>query len=215
MDSSSHLPTNCFGYGIKKVGLRLQKLVNQHLPARQKLLLRAQALSILFLCFGTVSALAQRAAPPAAPNTNIGDIAFDPATDRSSFQRCGEGQYDVPQYYQSQTAYTGGTQALRQHFLRATLPRSTGTQEGYITIRFLINCHGETDRFRVMQIDKAYQPAHFSPTLVAALMGQTKGLHAWLPGKFSDPGAHHGEALDSYYYLLLKISHGRVVDVLP
>ena len=183
--------------------------------AKQKLVLRVRVLSALLLCFGTVPALAQRVAPPAGPPANVGDIAFDPATDRSSFQRCGEGQYDVPQYYQSQTAYAGGTQALRQHFLRAALPRSTEAQTGYITIRFLLNCHGETDRFRVTQLDAAYQPAHFGPALVAALLGRAKGLHAWLPGKLSGPGAHHGEAMDSYYYLLLKISHGRVADVLP
>lgn len=184
-------------------------------PTMQKRVLRARLLSALLLCFGTVPALAQRVAPFGDPPANVGDIPFDPATDRSSFQRCGEGQYDVPQYYQSQTAYTGGTQALRQHFLRATLPRSTSVQEGYITIRFLINCHGETDRFRVTQLDTAYQPAHFSPALVAALLSRAKGLRAWLPGKFPGPGAHQGEAMDSYYYLLLKMRHGRVVDVLP
>ena len=121
----------------------------------------------------------------------------------------------MPQYYQSQTAYTGGTQALRRHFLRGATPRSTGAQAGYITIRFLINCRGETDRFRVTQIDTAYQPAHFGPALVAALLGRAKALHAWVPGKFTGPNAHRGEALDSYYYLLLKIKDGRVVDVLP
>ena len=195
--------------------LRLQKLMNLLFFARQKPVLRACVLSALLVCFGTVPVLAQRVAPPAGPPANVGDIAFDPATDRSSFQRCGEGQYDVPQYYQSQTAYTGGTQALRQHFLRAALPRSTATQAGYITIRFLVNCHGETDRFRVTQLDAAYQPARFSAALVAALLGRAKGLQAWLPGKFSGPGTHQGEAMDSYYYLLFKISHGRVVDVLP
>lgn len=165
--------------------------------------------------FGAGSALAQRAAAAPAPAPNVGDIAFDPATDRSSFQRCGEGQYDVPQYYQSQTAYAGGTQALRQLFLRANPPRSTAAQNGYVTIRFLINCHGDTDRFRVTQIDTAYQPAQFSPALVAALLGRAKDLHAWEPGKYPGPGSHHGEPLDSYYYLLFKISHGSVVDVLP
>ena len=195
--------------------LRLRNLMNPIFPHRRKRVLRAQALSTLLLCFDAVPALAQRVAPTADSTSNIGDIAFDPATDRSSFQRCGEGQYDVPQYYQSTTAYTGGTQALRQQFVRAVLPRSTGPQAGYITIRFLINCHGETDRFRITQLDTAYQPAHFSPALVAALLGRAKALRAWEPGKFSGPGTHHGEALDSYYYLLLKISHGRVVDVLP
>ena len=193
----------------------LRNLMNPNFPIEQKLVLRALALGAAFFCFSTVPALAQRAAPPANPAASVGDIAFDPATDRSSFQRCGEGQYDVPQYYQSQTAYTGGTQALRQQFVRAAMPRSTGAQNGYVTIRFLINCHGETDRFRVTQIDAAYQPARFGPALVAALLGRAKALRAWVPGKFTGPDAHHGEALDSYYYLLLKISHGRVVDVLP
>ena len=191
--------------------------MNPTFPRHRKRGLRVHALRVLLLCFGTVPALAQRVAPDptSASSSNVGDIAFDPATDRSSFQRCGEGQYDVPQYYQSGTAYTGGTQALRQQFVRAVLPRSTGPQAGYITIRFLINCQGETDRFRVSQLDTAYQPARFSPALVAALLGRAKGLRAWEPGKFTGPGSHHGEALDSYYYLMLKISHGRVVDVLP
>ena len=190
--------------------------MNPIFPSQRKRALRAQALSTLLCCFGAVPALAQRVVTPnPASASDVGDISFDPATDRSSFQRCGEGQYDVPQYYQSNTAYTGGTQALRQQFVRAVLPRSTGPQAGYITIRFLINCHGETDRFRITQLDTAYQPAHFSPALVAALLGRAKALRAWEPGKFSGPGTHHGEALDSYYYLLLKISHGRVVDVLP
>ena len=188
--------------------------MNPIFPGQRKCVLRAQALSALLLCC-VVPALAQRVAPTAAPAANVGDIAFDPATDRSSFQRCGEGQYDVPQHYQSNTAYTGGTRALRQQFVRAGLPRSTGPQAGYVTIRFLINCHGETDRFRVTQLDTAYQPAHFGPALVAALLGRAKALHDWEPGKFTGPGSHQGEALDSYYYLLLKISHGRVVDVLP
>ena len=194
---------------------RLHNLMHPTFPAKLKPVWRAQALSAFLLCCGTVPALAQRVAPPADPAANVGDIAFDPATDRSSFQRCGEGQYDVPQYYQSQTAYAGGTQVLRQQFLRAVLPRSTGAQDGYVTIRFLVNCHGETDRFRITQLNTAYQPAHFSPALVEALLRRAKDLHAWVPGKFSGPGAHHGEAMDSYYYLLLKISHGRVVDVLP
>ena len=189
--------------------------MNAKFPAKRKLVWRVQVLCACLFSFGAMPTLAQRVAPPTAPAANVGDIAFDPATDRSSFQRCGEGQYDVPQHYQSQTVYTGGTQALRQQFLRAALHSSTGAQDGYVTIRFLINCHGETDRFRVTQLNTAYQPAHFGPALVAALLGRAKRLHAWVPGKFSDPGTHHGQALDSYYYLLLKISHGRVVDVLP
>ncbi|AMJ66364.1 hypothetical protein [Hymenobacter sp. PAMC 26628] len=153
--------------------------------------------------------------PKVAPNANVGDIAFDPATDRADFKRCGEGQYDVPQYYQSKTAYAGGTQALRQLLVTPSLPRGTAALSGYVTVRFLVNCHGDTDRFRVTQIDADYRPAQFSPALVAELLRRTKALHGWQPGHFPGPGAHQGEALDCYCYLMFKIIHGRVVDILP
>lgn len=121
----------------------------------------------------------------------------------------------MPQYYQARTTYAGGTEALRRLFLGKNSPRRTAAQNGYITIRFLINCHGKTDRFRVTQLDTAYQPTQFGPLLVAALLRQTKALNAWEPGRFTGPGSPQSEKLDCYYYLLFTINHGRVADVLP
>ncbi len=190
-------------------------MIKNLLPRKRLPLRPGHWLLGLLLGSSVLPVAAQRAAPVPAPPANVGDIAFNPATDRSSFQRCGEGQYEVPQYYQTNTTYAGGTKALRQLFVSKARLRSTGAQNGYITIRFLVNCRGETDRFRVTQLDTAYQPAQFGPALVAALLAQTKGLRAWQPGKFTGPGSHQGEALDCYYYLLFIIRDGRVADVLP
>lgn len=167
----------------------------------------------VFACFFTLStALAQSAVRPGPP-ANVGDIAFDAAQDRASFTRCGT--YDMPQYYNINTTYQGGMRAIRQQFLSATLPPSGACQRGYLTIRFLVNCHGETDRFRVTQLDSVYLPTQFSAFLVAELVRRTRALHAWQPGTYAGPGPLHGQVLDSYYYLLFKIVHGRLVDILP
>jgi hypothetical protein len=158
-------------------------------------------------------AVAQHVVLPSLPARNVGDIAYDSATDRASFHPCGT--YDAPQYYQVQTSYAGGMPALRRHLLAQPVPRSQATDSGYLTIRFLINCHGQTDRFRVSQVNSAYQPTQFSATLVAELLRRTRALVDWQPGHYSGPGALHGQVLDSYYHLVFKIAHGRIVDILP
>lgn len=144
---------------------------------------------------------------------NVGDIAFDPAQDRADFSRCGT--YDVAQYYNTGTTYQGGMWAIRHQLTSSTLPASATGQRGYLTIRFLVNCRGETDRFRVTQLDSAYLPTQFGVPLVAELLRRTKALHGWQPGTYAGPGPLHGQVLDTYYYLLFKIAHGRVVDILP
>jgi hypothetical protein len=148
------------------------------------------------------------------PQGNVGDIAFDPALDRPDFKPC-HTQEGV-QYYNTGTTYVGGTQALRRFFLQQTeLPRSAASHHGYVTIRFLVNCRGETGRFRVMQIDTAYQPTQFAAPLIDALLSRTQSLRGWKPGTLTRPGMIQGYVPDSYYYLLFKIADGQVVDVMP
>ena len=166
------------------------------------------------LLLGIVSgAVAQHVVLPPLPISNVGDIAYNSVTDRASFQRCGD--YDAPQYYQVQTSYAGGMTALRQRLLEKPVPFSQATGSGYLTIRFLVNCHGQTDRFRVFQVNSTYQPTQFSAVLVAELLRRTRALAGWQPGHYSGQGALHGQLLDSYYHLVFKISHGRIVDILP
>ncbi|TDN36793.1 hypothetical protein A8B98_07320 [Hymenobacter sp. UV11] len=105
--------------------------------------------------------------------------------------------------------------ALRQRLLEKPIPFSQTTDSGYLTIRFLVNCHGQTDRFRVFQVNSTYQPTQFSAVLVAELLRRTRALAGWQPGYYSGQGALHGQVLDSYYHLVFKISHGRIVDILP
>lgn len=178
---------------------------------RPRWLLHTASLALIGGC-----ALGSVAAQPAtlpAPTSNVGDIAFDPARDRVDFTRCGT--YDAAQYYNTGTTYQGGLWAIRQQLVPATLPRSAACQRGYVTIRFLVNCRGETDRFRATQLDSAYHPTQFSAPLVAELLRRTQALRAWQPGTYAGPGPLHGQVLDTYYYLLFKIAHGRVVDILP
>lgn len=179
---------------------------------RQRWVSLTTSLALVGSCCALVPVAAQPATP-LAPTSNVGDIAFDPTQDRADFRRCGT--YDAAQYYNTGTSYQGGLWAVRQQLVPATLPRSEACRRGYVTIRFLVNCRGETDRFRVTQLDSTYQPTQFSMPLVAELLRRTRALHAWQPGTYAGPGPLHGQVLDTYYYLLFKVAHGRVVDILP
>lgn len=82
-------------------------------------------------------------------------------------------------------------------------------QSGYITIRFIVNCKGITNRFRMYETDSLYQQFCFDPLITQQLQAITKNLHDWIPGKFDN------RQYDSYYYLSFKINIGQLIDIMP
>lgn len=138
----------------------------------------------------------------------VGDIPFDPALDNADFTLCGGA---IQQYYAVSGGYKGGGKRLFGLLSRQSFPNPAGSAggSGYITVRFVVNCKGQTDRFRVLQVDRNYQSATFDSALVATVLGFTKGLTAWRPGEYQ--GAYY----DYFQYLTFKITDGKVVDILP
>jgi|GEM_PF-1399988 len=142
------------------------------------------------------------------PKYQVGDILFDPALDRADFAlRPGRPIY---QYYNFNTAtnYAGGRRELRRELLETLQPKPAGsTGEGYLTVRFVVNHLGETDRFRVSALDTAYQPHSFAPALVAQVLAACRQLRQWEPGKIGS------ETQDSYFYITFVVREGRVQDI--
>ena len=141
-------------------------------------------------------------------NQAVGYIPHDPALDKRDFKLCGG---TIQQYYAVDGGHQGGRKRLLG--LLAQQPALQGarsaSESGYITVRFVVNCEGETDRFRVLQIDKSYQPTEFHSELVEDLLSFSKRLTDWLPAEYQ--GNHY----DYYQYLTFKITDGKVVDILP
>ncbi|SHJ24714.1 hypothetical protein SAMN02745146_2604 [Hymenobacter daecheongensis DSM 21074] len=135
----------------------------------------------------------------------VGNILFDPSQDRPDFALRPNGR--IYQYYNFDTTFPGGRVELRKHLLRA-LPTAAGSSDsGFLTVRFVVNYRGETDRFRVQALNSEYQPQAMDPELVARVLGACRALRGWLPGQID------GETKDSYFYITFVVREGHIQDI--
>lgn len=144
---------------------------------------------------------------------DVGDIPFDPATDDPDFKICGR-ESSVKQYYARGSSYEpagyeGEKRALENTFLEQYAFPVSESEKGYVTIRFIVNCRGESGRFRVGQMGFDYQPRNFAPELVQQLLEITRSLDGWIPV------SREGKTYDFYQYLTFKIRNGQIEKILP
>lgn len=143
-----------------------------------------------------------------ASQADVGDIEVDAEKDDLTFVTCNPN--NIYQYYGVKTTYKGEAPAIRDHFfqqLRYTT--EAPADNGYVTIRFVVNCKGQTGWFRVMQVNKNYERTVFNRDLVKQLAQLTRELKDWIPGQLGST------TVDSYYYLNFKIKEGKVIDITP
>lgn len=127
------------------------------------------------------------------------------------FVVCNEdiiGQY----YYNGMgSQHEGGLNKVRQIFEKKVNISGKESDTGYIRIRFMINCEGETGRFSILEVDKDYAPTSFSHELVVQLFQFTRNLSSWELEKLPETG----KTYDNYRHLSFKIQNGKVLDILP
>lgn len=99
--------------------------------------------------------------------------------------------------------------AIANHFFgKYTAPVDT-SQNGYVTIRFIVNCKGKSGRFRIQEMGFDYQQTTFTPHIKNQLLFLTEELEDWAP-------VTDGTTLyDFYQYLTFKIKDGQLIEVLP
>ncbi len=159
-------------------------------------------LSILFLAFGCQS----------EKYKDVGDIPFDPEWDDPKFELCQENL--IKQYYirkSSDTAptYKGEKRGLEEEVNSKYSYAPKEDQTGYITIRFIINCHGKSGRFRIEEMDFDLEPMKFDVDLSSQIMDIVKGLKDW------SPRTKGARKYDFYQYLTFKIESGQITKILP
>ncbi len=145
------------------------------------------------------------------PPRHIGDIEFDPKTDNSDFELCdSEKAYQYFNIGQG-LLFKGEKIALEKEFLEKYNPEIAKKESGMIRIRFIVNCKGETDRFRISGADENYNEKEFDKSITSQLLQLTKELKNW-HGLFN-PETQQGA--DYYQYLIFKIENGQIVKILP
>jgi len=110
---------------------------------------------------------------------DVGDIQFNTSTDNVNFKMCDEN--NIKQYYSRYSSdnpagYKGEKRNMEKPFLQNYKYPISKTQNGYITIRFIVNCYGESDRFRVEEMDFSYQSKKFNSKISSQLLNITKQL---------------------------------------
>ena len=106
----------------------------------------------------------------------IGKIPSDPSLDTLNFKPCNEKM--LPYYtFTSKSLYEGEKLKIVSHF--SDNFKKVSDETGYVTIRFIVNCHGETGRFRLIGLDENYQTKKISKSLTDQLLKLTMTLDGW------------------------------------
>lgn len=139
----------------------------------------------------------------------VGDSEFNPEIDVSDFRLCNSEKL-VKQYFHSNQGlqYKGEKTALRNRFEQTYVPIETD-QSGWIRIRFIVNCNGETGRYRVIGSDVDYQEQIFDERITDQLLEITESLDGW------GIQSKRGKPQDYYQYLIFKIDKGDITDIMP
>lgn len=141
------------------------------------------------------------------PN-HVGDIAHDESIDKG-FMPCHE---DISfQYYNfgEGLRYKGEKPAIRDIFAKQYEPIPGEHDDGYVIIRFMVNCEGLTGRYRVETLNKEYIKTDIEDRIVSQLIEITKNLDGWEIGTYED------SVYDYYQYLTFKIENGNLIDIMP
>jgi len=139
----------------------------------------------------------------------VGDIEFDSTLDDPNFELC-HGDSSVNQYFNfgQGLQYEGEKKSIIDEFI-SKYQSVLSDDSGLVRIRFIVNCKGETDRFRILAIDNDFSEKEFDTRITNQLLRITKELNGWriLPNS--------EEARDYYQYLIIKIEAGNIVEILP
>lgn len=142
----------------------------------------------------------------------VGDIPFEAEIDDPDFKLCYTDN-DIRQYFNFSKGvqYKGEKTAIDQYFKENYKPVETN-QSGLIRIRFIVNCKGETGRFRLKEMDQDYQPMNFDQAITDQILNLTKEMEGWLPIEMEEM---NNTKLDYYQYLIFKIDRGSIIEIMP
>jgi hypothetical protein len=165
-------------------------------------------LSALTLVFALTSSCAQKPPTIRRATTSVGDIPFDRSIDDSSFKACDSNR--IFQYYNTDSWFLQHKDSVRQYFMSEYRPPpDLPPQSGYLTVKFIINCAGQTGRFRLTEMDSTYRPYHFDPRISSRLFTLVRNLTGW------QPALYKGRYYDSYQYITFRIRNGHILTISP
>ncbi|MEL6988044.1 MAG: hypothetical protein AAGK97_09445 [Bacteroidota bacterium] len=134
---------------------------------------------------------------------DVGEVQFDPDLDKADFKRCKKSE--TVQHYNLNVTYKGEKPAILSHFAQKLNAGILPKENGYISIRFMVNCKGEMGLFRVTCMDFDMKTTKFDKPTVNTLLQLTKEMKGW---PFFDQ-------YNYYQVLTFKIENSQITEILP
>lgn len=104
---------------------------------------------------------------------NVGDIKPNRSLYHRDFVICDES--NIKQYYARNSpdlpaSYKGEKKELVDFVLANYHYPMEDNQDGYITIRFVVNCYGQPGRFTIQEMDNTYKEYRFPDRITSQLL---------------------------------------------
>lgn len=138
----------------------------------------------------------------------VGWIPFDKSKDNPNFKVCDE--LNIEEYYQVNPSYGEGMNSIRNYVLAHKQSLETlCEQDGYVIVRFVINCQGQTDRYRTRFMSLNYtEEDSKNAELQKQVIRLVRDMGSW------NPGQYEGKTYDCYQHLKFLFKNSKLVDVL-
>lgn len=160
-------------------------------------------ISLVSICLQLISCNSRRDAPKM-----VDTISFDETKDNPDFKLCNEY---VIQYFNDSKGLTfkGEKPSLVDAFFNSYKAEKVSKETGLIRVRFVVNCKGEADRFRLLGMDTNYKEKIFDKRITNQLLKITKELKGWGVKEIN------GQPVDYYQYLIFVLKGGEITKILP
>lgn len=134
--------------------------------------------------------------------SQFGEIPFDSTSDNPAFKLCNETDLV---HSRTSLSYVGGRQRIEE-ILREAFENHNNTYEynGYVLVRFLVNCQGKAGRLRFESMDEGFVKQKSPDGLVALIRKSIETLNEWTIVTPANEGKDHSK------YLNLKIKNGQI-----
>lgn len=138
----------------------------------------------------------------------IDSIVFDKKKDNPKFKLCNPYIF---QYFNDSKGliFKGGKPKIVEAFYNQYNSEIVPKETGLIRIRFVVNCKGKADRFRLLGMDNNYNEKIFDKTITKQLLKITKNLKGWGVKNLK------GRPVDYYQHLIFSINNGIITKILP
>jgi len=141
---------------------------------------------------------------------HIGHVGYlDPSyPDASkSFERCND-KLPIGFFHSAAPGiYKGGKPTFKSYIL-ANYSENSYSDSGFLNLRFLINCKGDIGDIETNELDTNYEISSLNSELVNELSRLTFRKEHWNTIETVD-------ARDTYMYIIFKIEHGKITEILP